>query len=136
VQFAGAAPLKALAYLNGSFAELNEHMTRSLSDFLAQRSDVTHVASQWADDALNERLDWLDGWITLRLRTGILGTDDPVTSRILPTPGTTLNISAWFSLLDRVRALKAQLARTALQRELALEALLIGFADTWNASSP
>jgi DNA polymerase-3 subunit delta' len=134
-QFAGAAPLKALAYLDGSFATLNDQMTKSLSDFLAQRSDVTQVASQWADDALNDRLDWLDGWISLRLRAGILGTDDPVTLAVLPTQARTLNISAWYSLLDRVRALKAQLTRTALQRELALEALLIGFADTWNASS-
>jgi DNA polymerase-3 subunit delta' len=134
-QFAAAAPLKALGYLDGSFAKFDEHMQRTLSDFLGQRSDVTQVASQWADEALNERIDWLDGWITRRLRAGILGTDDPVTSNVLPTSRGTLNISAWFALLDRVRALKAQLARTALQRELALEALLIGLAETWNASA-
>ena len=132
MQFADVAPLKALAYLDGSFAKLNEQMTRTLDDFLAQRSDVTQVASQWADDELIERIDWLDGWISRCLQAGILGTDDPVTSTVLPTPRGALNISAWFALLDRVRALKAQLAKTALQRELAVEALLIGLIETWN----
>ena len=36
-----------------------------------------------------------------------------------------LNISALYSMVDQVRALKAQLTRTALQRELAIESLLI-----------
>jgi hypothetical protein len=33
-------------------------------------------------------------------------------------------------MVDRTRALKAQLARTALQRELAVESLLIGLLET------
>ena len=48
----------------------------------------------------------------------------------MPSLPRTLNISALYSMVDRTRALKAQLARTALQRELAIESLLIGLLET------
>ena len=44
------------------------------------------------------------------------------TCQVLPRP---LNISGVYSMVDRARALKSQLARTALQRELAVESWLI-----------
>ena len=40
-----------------------------------------------------------------------------------------MNISGVYSMVDRARALKAQLARTALQRELAVESWLIALLE-------
>jgi hypothetical protein len=40
-----------------------------------------------------------------------------------------LNISGLYGMVDRARALKAQLARTALQRELAVESWLIALLE-------
>ena len=47
----------------------------------------------------------------------------------MPSPSRPLNISALYSMVDRTRALKAQLARTALQRELAVESWLIALLE-------
>jgi DNA polymerase-3 subunit delta' len=131
--FSGGAPLKALEYADGRFDALNQHMQKSLRDLLAGDADVTQVAAEWEKDALIDRLVWLDLWLSSLARTGIAGTDDRVTfpggPAHLPMPSRPLNISALYSMVDRTRALKAQLARTALQRELAVESWLIALLE-------
>jgi DNA polymerase-3 subunit delta' len=103
LDFAGGAPLRALAYADGRF------------------------------HALSERLTWLDLWLSSLARAALAGTADLVTfpgrSTHLPSPSRPLNISGVYSMVDRARALKAQLARTALQRELAVESWLIALMD-------
>lgn len=129
LEFAGGAPLRALAYAEGRFEALDEHMQKSLGSLLAGRVDVTQVASEWEKDALADRLTWLDLWLSAVARTALAGTAEPVTfpagSAHLPSLPRTLNISSIYSMIDRARALKAQLTRTALQRELAVESWLI-----------
>lgn len=129
LEFAGGAPMRALEFANGQFGELNTGMQRSLAQLLAGQSDVTQVATEWGKEALPERLTWLDLWLMSAAREAIGGSADlftfPGRSAHLPTLPRTLNISALYSMVDRVRALKAQLTRTALQRELAIESLLI-----------
>jgi DNA polymerase III subunit delta' len=131
--FAGGAPLRALEYAGGKFADLNEHMQISLGSLMAGRVDVTQVAAEWAKDALADRLVWLDLWLQSIARAALAGNADLVTfpggSAHLPSPPRTLNISSVYNLVDRARALKAQLARTALQRELAVESWLIALMD-------
>jgi hypothetical protein len=63
------------------------------------------------------------------VRLAIVGTADPITSTPLPTDARQLNISRLYGCLDRVRALQAQLTRTALQRELAADALLVDLLE-------
>jgi len=132
LQFAGGAPLRALAYAEGRFRALDEQMQQSLGELMSGKSEVTQVARTWADEALNDRLTWLDLWLSSMARQAIVGTDDRVTfparqtsAAHLPSPAGALNITAVFDLVDRVRTLKAQLARTALQRELAIVSLLV-----------
>lgn len=129
LEFAGGAPLRALEFTKGRFGELNTGMQRSLAQLLAGQSDVTQVATEWGKEALPERLTWLDLWLMSAAREAIGGSADlftfPGRSAHLPTLPRALNISALYSMVDRVRALKAQLSRTALQRELAIESLLI-----------
>ncbi|MFC4307552.1 DNA polymerase III subunit delta' [Steroidobacter flavus] len=133
LEFAGGAPLKALEYADGRFDELNQHMQKSLRDLFAGDTDVTQVAAEWGNDALIDRLIWLDLWLCSLARTGIAGTDDRVTfpggPAHLPSPSRPLNISALYSMVDRTRTLKMQLARTALQRELAVESWLIALLE-------
>ncbi|MET0533601.1 MAG: DNA polymerase III subunit delta' [Steroidobacter sp.] len=134
LEFSGGAPLRALEYADGRFDSLNQHMQKSLRDLLSGDADVPQVATEWEKDALIDRLIWLDLWLSAAARTAIAGSDDRVTfpggPAHLPSPSRTLNISAIYSMVDRTRALKAQLARTALQRELAVESLLFALLET------
>jgi DNA polymerase-3 subunit delta' len=133
LEFAGGAPLRALAYADGRFDALNEHMQKSLGALLAGQADVTQVAAEWEKDALTERLTWLDLWLSSLARGALSGNADLITfpgrSTHLPSPPQPLNISGVYSMVDRARALKMQLARTALQRELAVESWLIALLE-------
>jgi DNA polymerase III subunit delta' len=100
---------------------------------------VTQVAAAWGKDALPDRLTWLDLWLSSVARGAVAGNADLITFPIrgahLPSMPRTLNISGVYSMVDRVRALKAQLARTALQRELALESWLVALLQTFGTES-
>lgn len=129
LEFAGGAPMQALAYSDGRFDALDRDMQRSIAELLAGDTDVTQVAAAWAKDGLVDRLTWLDAWLTSAARGAVVGSAESITFPSRPAhlpslPGT-LNISGLYSMVDRVRALKAQLARTALQRELAVESWLV-----------
>lgn len=130
LEFAGGAPLRALELKTG-FAKLDEEMRGSLGDYFAGRTDVTRVAQFWAKEALPERLLWLDLWLTSLARETLAGNGEFVTFPAVPVPlpssGLPLNISHLYRLTDRIRDLKAQLLRTALNRELAVEQLLVEF---------
>lgn len=133
LEFAGGAPLKAVEHAEGSFATLHEEMQKGLAALFSGRADVTQVAADWAKEQLPERLSWLDRWLLSLARGSLTGSAEFITfpSRPvhLPSPSHTLNISGIYTLVDRARALKAQLARTALQRELAVTAWLYALLD-------
>jgi DNA polymerase-3 subunit delta' len=139
LEFAGDAPLRALAYADGRFDALNEHMQKSLGALLDGQADVTQIAAEWEKDGLSERLTWLDLWLTSLARAALAGNADLITfpsrSVHLPSPSRPLNISGVYSMVDRARALKSQLARTALQRELAVESWLIALLDVFEPAS-
>jgi DNA polymerase III subunit delta' len=138
LEFAGGAPLRALAYADG-FDALNEHMQKSLGALLAGQADVTQVAAEWEKDGLIDRLTWLDLWLSALARGTLAGNADLITfpgrSVHLPSPAGPLNISGVYAMVDRARALKSQLARTALQRELAVESWLIALLDVFGPES-
>lgn len=140
LEFAGGAPLRALQYAGGKFDALNDQMQKSLSALLGGQADVTQVAAEWEKDALAERLTWLDLWLSSLARGALAGNADLITfpgrSAHLPSPPRTLNISGIYRLVDRARALKAQLARTALQRELAVESWLLALMEVLAPPAP
>jgi DNA polymerase-3 subunit delta' len=129
LEFAGGAPLKAMAYLQGSFETLQRSMTPALAALGSGTVDVTQLAQEWLDEYLPDRLNWLDYWLMRLLRQEILRSEDKVTPDMgrvpLQSAAQVLNISALFQSLDKLRELKAQLRRTALQKELALESVLL-----------
>lgn len=122
---ARGAPLRALIYAQDDIEGLLKELDSELNALFAGRADVTQIAKRWANEQLPERLLCLDYWLEQRLRASVAGSDDRVTSHVLPTAGKQLNISRMFACVDRLRDLRAQLDRVALQRELAVEALLI-----------
>lgn len=138
IEFAGGAPIRALQYAGDRFQALDEEMSKGVSALLARQADVTQVASEWADEVLADRLTWLDLWLTSAARGALGGNADLITfPRVpvhLPSPAHALNISGVYSMVDRARALKAQLGRTALQRELAVESWLIALLETLTPS--
>lgn len=130
LEFCSRGPLSALSYAqSGRFDDLNDRMMRAVDDLLTGAADVTQIAPAWADESLVERLKWLDVWLSQRLRAWIAGNDELITfpkrAVPLPTGAPPLNITAVYEVLDRIRQLRAQLAKTALQRELAVESLLL-----------
>jgi DNA polymerase-3 subunit delta' len=134
LEFAGGAPLRAVDYADGRFDALDEDMQGGLAALFSGRADVTQVAAAWAKDAVPDRLTWLDLWLSSLARAAITGNADLITFPTrgvhLPSLPRTLNISSVYGMVDRVRALKAQLARTALQRELALESWLVALLQS------
>jgi DNA polymerase-3 subunit delta' len=136
LRFAHGAPLRALDLAKGRYSTLSGEVSTAVEALLTGRADVTQIAKQWNDDDLIERLLCVDHWIEQKIR-GVVGqSDDLVTGMVLPSSAPTLNISRMFVCLDRVRELRATLARTALQRELAVEVLLLALADTFAVRRP
>ena len=137
LEFAAGAPLRALAYAGGDFEKLDTDMHNSLTDLCAGKSDVTQVAGHWAREMLPDRLTWLDMALAGFARAQMSGSPElrrfPDRPLPLPTNAAQLNITALYALVDRVRELKALLERTALQRELAVEVLLIDFITIFSA---
>ena len=132
LEFAGHAPLKSLEQAE-AFGALDDDMQKSLAALFAARVDVTQVAAEWAKDALPDRLTWVDLWLQSLAKGALAESAEFITfpnrPTHLPSPSRTLNISDVYSLVDRARALKAQLARTALQRELAVASWLFALLD-------
>ncbi|HSN73139.1 MAG TPA: DNA polymerase III subunit delta' [Steroidobacteraceae bacterium] len=129
LEFAGGAPVAARALAEGAFADLDERMRRGLSELIAGRIDVSVLASEWAARDLEARLKWLEFWCSREIRTQMCGTAEQVTLagsvQPLPSRGPALNISSLYGLFDAIRELRLVLSRTALQKELAIESLLI-----------
>jgi len=138
LEFTSGAPLKALACAGPQFANLDQDMQGALAALLRGEADVTQLASEWAKDSLPQRLVWLDLWLSSAARASLTGNAEqltfPARPAHLPSLPPTANISSVYALVDRARSLKAQLARTALQRELAIESWLLGLLELYGAS--
>ncbi len=129
LRFASGAPLRAVALADGRYESLWQEVCGDIEAFTSGSQDVTHIAKRWADDDLPDRLSCVDHWLSGRVRAAITGTADPITSALLPSGSGQLNISRLYACLDRVRALQAQLTRTALQRELSVDAMLVDLLE-------
>ncbi len=135
LQFCDGAPLRALKLADGEFDVLWKGVEKDIAAFLSGNEDVTHIAKRWADERLPDRIACIDHLLVERVRKAVVGTDDPITRIPLPSAVPQLNISRMFACLDRVRALQAQLTRTALQRELAVDALLVELHEAFASRS-
>lgn len=133
LRFAHGAPLRALDLAKGRYSTLSGEVRTGLEALFAGKADVTQIAKHWNDDDLIDRLLCVDHWIEQKIRLAVGQTADLVTGTVLPSGAPTLNISRMFVCLDRVRELRAVLARTALNKELAVEAILLAMLETFVA---
>jgi DNA polymerase-3 subunit delta' len=129
LRFSNGAPLRALALANGGFETLWQEVHDDIEAVLSGRNDVTHIAKRWANHEFLDRLSCVDHWLSDRIRAAIVGNADPITRTPLPSGAAQLNISRLYGCLDRVRALQRRLSRTALQRELAADSLLVDLLE-------
>jgi DNA polymerase-3 subunit delta' len=123
---AGGAPLKAVI-LAPHFDELESQMTQLLEALLSRRSEVTRLAAEMMGDGLSTRLDWLESWLGLAIRTRTLGDETPLTlpgHALLQRAAGTVNITGAFHLVDRLREARRLLEGSAAP-QLVVEALLI-----------
>jgi DNA polymerase III subunit delta' len=128
-ELARGAPLKALEYAKSDAGSDLQDVADGLAAYLAGRVDVTQVAKRWANEGLPQRLMCLEYCLERLVRSTLLGIDDRFTRDILPSGTGQLNIKRIFECIDTLRELRARLDRVALQRELALESLLITLSN-------
>ena len=129
LRYAGGAPLRALACNETSFATLRQTMFAELTALSDGSADLVQLAQSWAEEKqplerVLERLHWLDYWVAERIQREIFRNADPVTRQTLQEAEQVLNIRPLFQVQDKLRELKSQLRRTAVQRELALITIL------------
>jgi DNA polymerase III subunit delta' len=136
LRFAHGAPLRALELSKGRYSTLSGEVKTGLDALFAGKADVTQIAKHWNDDDLIDRLLCVDHWIEQKVRSAVGQNADLVTGTVLPSGAPTLNISRMFVCLDRVRELRAVLARTALNKELAVEAILLAMLETFALRRP
>lgn len=118
LEFAAGAPLRAWRMQAGGFLEFNQEMAASVSALANRTLDIPATADRWARDMLENRLAWIETWITKSVRAEYLQ----------PTPLHSQHgirkIRGLYGLLDRVRVLKLELS-TSLNMQLAAEELLL-----------
>ncbi len=68
LMIAGGAPLKAAAYLESDVLGELDAMQQGLAEMMRQSVAISELANKWADDALVERLCWLQHWIEQLIR--------------------------------------------------------------------
>jgi DNA polymerase III subunit delta' len=125
----GGGPLAALALGEAGGPDLAEDMARLL-DGLAKRSvDLVAAAERAARDHPQERLRWIENWITDRIREALgsrAARHSPPTPP-LPATGQRRHIRDLYSLLDDTRRAQLLLRGTA-NVQLLLENLLTALA--------
>jgi DNA polymerase-3 subunit delta' len=126
LDLAGGAPLKALA-LAPHCSELEAEMASMLEDLLGARAEVTRVAAAMMGDGLPARLDWLEAWLAGAVRVRTLPRATRLTVQggaLLQRSAATVNISAAFRMLDRLRESRRLLEGSAAP-QLVVESLLV-----------
>jgi DNA polymerase-3 subunit delta' len=121
------APLLALERQAEGIATLEAQMQENLRQLADGSVDVSLLADRWAKSDPLLRVEWLENWITQRVRTQLCGAVSHQSAEPFRLPAALLKpkIRALFELLDAARDFR-RLASTGMNQQLALEALLLG----------
>ncbi|HEY2144905.1 MAG TPA: hypothetical protein VGH12_02465 [Steroidobacteraceae bacterium] len=124
---AGGAPLLAQQLDGAGLAALDADMQQSMTELSRGSVDVTLLAERWARSNPDVRITWLENWITRRVEAMLRAKASHQTAEPVRLPAALLKpkIRALFDLLDAARDVR-RLASTSMNRQLALEALLVG----------
>jgi len=126
LELAGGSPLRAIA-LADRYAPLEAQMIDALGALLARRAEVTVVANDLLGEGLPVRLDWLEHWLgdVIRSRTPGIATQLTLPGgALLQRAAATVNITAVFNLVDRIREARRLLDSSA-SPALLVESLLV-----------
>jgi DNA polymerase-3 subunit delta' len=123
----GGAPLLALerqATVGTGFAA---DMRESIQQLAAGSVDVSLLAERWMGSDPLLRLEWLENWITQRVRVQLGKATSRQNAEPVRLPAALLKakMRALFGLLDACREFR-RFASTGMNQQLALEALLLG----------
>ncbi|HKE44973.1 MAG TPA: DNA polymerase III subunit delta' [Steroidobacteraceae bacterium] len=123
LEFAGGAPLRALELHASGFANLHREMNATLNALRERSLDIPATAGGWAGRnaavALEDRLSWIETWITNSLREAFQRG-----ANLQSLPGIR-KIRGLYAVLDRVREFKLELSKFSLNAQLATEELLL-----------
>jgi DNA polymerase-3 subunit delta' len=127
---AGGAPLVARELLGQNLAGLDAGMREALKQLQDRSVDVTLLAERWAKSDPEIRIAWLENWITRRVSAGLGGRIRGQTAEPVRLPAALLKpkIRGLVHLLDAARDFR-RLASTGMNRQLALESLLLAGRD-------
>jgi hypothetical protein len=125
----GGGPLAALSLGEAGGQGLAEDMARLLDGLPKRSVDVVAAAERAAKDHPQERLRWIENWITDRIRDALGSRAARHTPPTPPLPATGLrrHIRALYSLLDDTRRAQVLLRGTA-NVQLLLENVLTALA--------
>lgn len=126
LDIAGGAPLRALE-IAPHFEALDGQMTALVEDLLAGRIEACAAAADMMGEGLPARLDWLESWLALVIRSRTSPTATHLTVKggpVLQRTAVEVNISIAFRLVDRVREVRRLLEGSAAA-QLLVEALLV-----------
>jgi DNA polymerase III subunit delta' len=123
----GGAPLLALERQASVDAGFAAEMRESIQQLAAGSIDISLLAERWAGSDTLLRLEWLENWITQRVRAelGSAGSRQSAEPVRLPAALLKAKIRTLFKLLDASREFR-RFASTGMNQQLALEALLLG----------
>jgi DNA polymerase III subunit delta' len=130
LELAYGAPFRALE-LAPHAAALDAQMSDLLESYLDGRRDVTATAEAMLGDGLPVRLDWLESWLGDVARRRLINDAKPVTlpaRAVLQRVGGEVNITALFSLVDRLREVK-RLLDGPVAGQLSVESWLVELAS-------
>jgi DNA polymerase III subunit delta' len=121
------APLLALKRQAEGIAALEAQMQENMRQLADGSVDVSLLADRWAKSDPLLRVEWLENWITQRVRAQLCSAVSHQSAEPFRLPAALLKpkIRALFELLDAARDFR-RLASTGMNQQLALEALLLG----------
>lgn len=131
LQMAGGAPLKALELARADLGELNERRLDELCQVASGRLDPVRLASSWHGNDEPQTLNWWLEWLRDLLRWQLAGQPpaDASVARKLQKISESVDSRQIYGLADTLTTALNSLA-SGLNRQLILEELLIGWAQT------
>ncbi|MEL7450250.1 MAG: AAA family ATPase [Pseudomonadota bacterium] len=134
LDFAGGAPLAALALEKDGFSELDHRLEADLTGIINRSADPVAVAAKWFRLDMALVLHWLDQRVASMIRLAMAGpaaNEEGVVPETLARLALALPAARLFHYLDRLRWLKLRIDGP-INTQLAVESLLMPWATRFS----
>lgn len=126
---AGGAPLRAVSFVREGTAELPARFQADLGEVVARRLGPLDAAARWAKADAVFAMDWLEGLVRDLLRRHIAGRSRAPAGVMPESVLQRMDSRNLFCYLDRLTRLRNQPPGSANEQQVALESLLIPWAE-------